>query len=217
MAEVIGVMGKSGSGKTTAARTLDPKTTYYVDADKKGLSWKGWKAQYSTENKNYLRSSDAKKIWSVMSGISTQRPEKQVIIVDTVNGIMVDDEMARAKEKGYDKWQDLAQSVYWLISNAHSLRDDLVIVFMFHVQDNVDESGNHFYHILTSGRKLEKIQLESKLTTVLFAKGNEGNHIFETQARNSTAKSPMGMFETPEIPNDLNAVVQSIKQFELGE
>ena len=33
MGQVIAVMGESGSGKTTAMRNLDPKTTYYIDAD----------------------------------------------------------------------------------------------------------------------------------------------------------------------------------------
>lgn len=40
MSKVICIMGESGSGKTTSMRNLDPKSTYYIDADKKGLSWK---------------------------------------------------------------------------------------------------------------------------------------------------------------------------------
>lgn len=46
MSKVICIMGESGSGKTTSMRNLDPKSTYYIDADKKGLSWKGWRKQY---------------------------------------------------------------------------------------------------------------------------------------------------------------------------
>ena len=34
MAKVIGIMGESGSGKTTSMQNLDPKTTFYIDADK---------------------------------------------------------------------------------------------------------------------------------------------------------------------------------------
>ena len=49
MANIIGIMGESGSGKTTSMRNLDPKTTYYIDCDKKGLSWRGWKKQYNAE------------------------------------------------------------------------------------------------------------------------------------------------------------------------
>ena len=45
MANIIGIMGESGSGKTTSMRNLDPKTTYYIDCDKKGLSWRGWEKQ----------------------------------------------------------------------------------------------------------------------------------------------------------------------------
>ena len=54
MAKVIGIMGESGSGKTTSMRNLDPSTTFYIDCDKKGLSWKGWRKVYSVENKNYF-------------------------------------------------------------------------------------------------------------------------------------------------------------------
>ena len=41
MARILGIMGESGSGKTTAMRNLDPKKTFYIDCDKKGLFWKG--------------------------------------------------------------------------------------------------------------------------------------------------------------------------------
>ena len=47
---IIGIMGDSGSGKTTAFRNIDPKTTMYVDCDKKGLSWKGWKKDFTGKN-----------------------------------------------------------------------------------------------------------------------------------------------------------------------
>ena len=52
MSKLICIMGESGSGKTTSMRNLDPKTTLYIDCDKKGLSWKGWKKQYNKENQN---------------------------------------------------------------------------------------------------------------------------------------------------------------------
>ena len=54
MSKVIAIMGESGAGKTTSMRNLDPATTFYIDCDKKGLSWKGWKEQY-IEGKNYFK------------------------------------------------------------------------------------------------------------------------------------------------------------------
>ena len=47
-------MGESGSGKTTSLRTLNPQETFIIESDGKGLSWRGWKKQYSKSNKNYF-------------------------------------------------------------------------------------------------------------------------------------------------------------------
>ena len=126
---------------------------------------------------------------------------------------MVDDEMARAKEKGFDKWQDMATSVWSLVSDAHLLRDDLTVIFTAHTQTDRDESGFTFTRIKTSGKKLDKICLESKFTTVLIAKCTDGKYVFETQSRNSTAKSPMGAFESFEIDNDVVNVLKALEEF----
>ena len=214
MSRVICIAGESGSGKTTSLRNLDPKTTYIIDADRKGLSWKGWKAQYNKEAKNYIQTSDVDKIKSLLQNISEKATHIKTVVIDTLNTIMVDDEVKRMKEKGYDKWIDLAQCVWELVSDAHLLRDDLTVVFMAHTQTERDDSGFYFTRIKTSGRKLEKICLESKFTTVLIAKCIDGRYIFETHAKNSTAKSPMGAFEENEIDNDVAEVIRRLEEYE---
>lgn len=214
MSRVIVIAGESGSGKTTSLRNLDPKKTYIVDADRKGLSWKGWKSQYNKGAKNFFQTSDVIKITTLLQGINSQMLQIKVVVIDTLNTVMVDDEMKRMQEKGYDKWQDLAQSVWQLVSNSHLLRDDLTVVFMAHTQTERDDAGYNFTRIKTSGKKLDKICLESKFTTVLITKCVDGKHVFETQARNSTAKSPMGAFEEFEIPNDVNEVIKKLEEYE---
>lgn len=217
MAQVICVCGESGSGKTTSLRNLDPKSTYIFDADKKGLSWRGWKKQYSTENKNYFCCDDAKLILAYMIGIAQKRPDIKTIVIDTIGSIMVADEMRRMKEKNYDKWADLAQCIWNLVDAAYTLRNDLTIIFMAHTQTERDDSGYLFTRIKTSGKKLDKICLESKFTTVLIAKCLNGQYIFETHAKNSTAKSPMGLFEEDEIPNDITEVIKALEAYENEE
>lgn len=206
--------GESGSGKTTSMRNLDPKSTFYFDCDKKGLSWKGWKNQYNSANKNYKAVSDVKSIEVILKGISEKSLQIKTVVIDTLNGIMIDDEFARAREKGYDKWQDLAASVWNLVSSAHCLRDDLTIVFTAHTQTERDDSGFLFTRIKTSGKKLDKIVLESKFTTVLISKCVDGQYIFETHANNSTAKTPMGLFEADTIPNDIVGVMKALEEYE---
>lgn len=214
MANVICIAGESGSGKTTSLRNLNPAETYIIDSDKKGLSWRGWRKQYNTELKNYYCCDDAKSVFAVMLGVAQKRLEIHTIVIDTIGSIMIADEMRRMKEKGYDKWQDLAQCIWNLVDAANGLRKDLTIVFIAHTQTERDDNGYLFTRIKTNGKKLEKIGLETKFTTVLLAKCVDGNYIFETHAKNSTAKSPLGLFESDEIPNDITEVIKALEAYE---
>ena len=215
MGKVICIMGESGSGKTTSMRNLDPKTTYYIDSDKKGLAWKGWRQQYSKELKNYSKTDRPDMVMALLKQIDTSASAKHIktIVIDTINGIMVADEMRRCKEKGYDKWQDLAQSVYDIVDYALISRDDLTVIFVAHTQTDHDDSGYTFTRIKTNGKKLDKICLESKLPVVLLAKSRDGEYLFETHANMSTAKSPMGAFDEAEIPNDVTTVIRRLEDY----
>jgi hypothetical protein len=207
-------MGESGSGKTTAMRTLLPDETYYIDCDGKGLSWKGWRQQYNAEKKNYFQSDDQNKILTVMKGINEKRPEIKNIVIDTANSIMIADERRRSKEKTYDKWADLAWSVYDIATTSSRLRDDLNVIVLFHTQTDTDDvTGDKFVRILTNGKKLNKIGLEKYFTTVLYSKSTDDGFVFETKAKNSTAKVPLGAFETETVPNDMQSVLDALKEY----
>ena len=215
MSMIICVMGESGSGKTTSMRNLDPSTTYYIDCDKKGLSWRGWKEQYNTQNANYTKTDDQHKVLKLLHSINDSEKAQHIktVVVDTINGIMVADEMRRSKEKGYDKWADLALAIYDIIDYALTMRDDLTVIFVAHTQTDHDDNGYMFTRIKTSGRKLDKITLESKFPVVLLAKTIDGRHIFETKANFSTAKTPFGAFEESTIDNDIQNVLDVLKEF----
>lgn len=213
VSKVICIAGESGSGKTTSMRNLDPAETFYIDCDRKGLSWKGWKKQYNSQNKNYKATDEAEKIKHILSGISTGAPNIKYVVIDTINGIMIGDEMRRAKEKGYDKWADLAQCIWDIVDQSYFYRDDLTIFFLAHTQTERDESGFCFTRIKTSGKKLDKIVIESKFTTVLIAKCINGRYILETKSKNSTCKTPMGAFDVDEIENDVLLVIKALEDY----
>ena len=215
MAKVIGIMGESGSGKTTSMRNLDPNTSYYIDCDKKGLSWKGWREQYAEKKLNYWKTDFVETVDELFDKINSEEKFKKikVVVVDTLNGLMVADEVRRMKEKGYDKWMDLAQCVWGLLDKAQGLRDDLTVIFVCHSQTQKEDDGYTFTRIKTSGKKLDKLSIETKLTTVLYATCKDGNYVFETHANKSTAKSPLGAFEQNEIPNDITKVLDALKDY----
>ena len=215
MAKVICIAGESGTGKTTSMRNLDPETSFYIDCDKKGLSWKGWKNQFNGDKKNYIVTDFPSVALTALKKLDKDESFKKikVCVVDTLNGLMVADEMRRTKEKGYDKWQDLAQSIYELVDYSLTMRNDITVVFIAHTQTDHDDNGYMFTRIKTSGRKLDKITLESKFSTVLISKCVDGRYVFETQANFSTAKSPMGAFESKEIDNDIVTVIKALEDF----
>ena len=215
MSKCIGLMGESGSGKTTSMRNLDPKTTFYIDCDKKGLSWKGWKKDYNADKKNYFKTDMVGTVATLLKKINTQDNMKhiKVVVVDTLNALMVADEVRRMKEKGFDKWQDLAQCIWQLIDQAMALRDDLTIIFVCHSQTQKEDDGYTFTRIKTSGKKLDKLCIETKLTTVLHAVCEGGEYKFKVHSDNSTAKTPMGAFEDDEIENDITKVLEALKEY----
>lgn len=213
MSKVVCIMGESGSGKTTAMRNLPFKETFYIDCDGKGLSWKGWRKQYCKENGNYFNTDKPEKVATALSKINKEQTQFKYVVVDTLNGIMVGDEMRRSKEKGYDKWIDLASSVFDIVNNANKFRDDLTIIFLAHSQTERDDNGYMFTRIKTNGKKLDKICLESKLTSVLLAKCVDGKYVLETHSNNSTAKTPMGAFETDTVENDIMLVLKALEEY----
>ena len=214
MAAIL-IMGESGSGKTTSMRNLDPDKTMSIDCDKKGLAWKGWRKQYNTERKNYFACDDPDIVLMLLKRVDREEQFQNVTVcvIDTLNGMMVADEMRRSKEKGYDKWQDLAFSVYSIVDYALKVRDNLTVIFTAHSQTDHDENGYLFIRTKTSGKKLDKIVLESKFPVVLLAKGDNGEYIFETHANHSTAKTPLGAFETNTIQNDIVTVLEALKEY----
>jgi hypothetical protein len=65
----------------------------------------------------------------------------------------------------------------------------------------------------TSGKKLDKIVVESKFTTVLLTKKVNGRHVYEVHANNSTAKTPLDAFKEDEIEADIMKVIEVLKEY----
>ena len=215
MAQTICIMGESGSGKTTSTRTLDPSGVFYIDCDKKGLPYKKWRELYNGEKKNYCATDAPATVMNILKHINEDDQYKHIktVVIDTINGVMVSEEMRNAKVQGFGKWTDLAQYVWEIFDYCLTMRNDVTVVIIAHSITDTDDNGIVFTHIRTNGRKLEKIVLESKLNVVLLAECKDGNYIFHTKADRSSVKTPIGMFEEDEIPNDLSLVLKALEEY----
>ena len=227
MAITVGIFQMSGGGKTTSLvinpdgtynpsdyQGMNPETTVVFNSDRKRLPFKlnEW-----IEGTNVFTTSNTEKIKEILQKINVGTKIKSVFI-DTINGVTVDKEMLESKKLTFDKWADFAKEIYELISICNGMREDLIIYFTGHVTLFTDVDGNESKCLITNGRKLEKIKLESKLPIVLFGavdRGSNGNnkYYFETQANRSTAKTPLGMFSEFKIPNSLSLVDKTIREY----
>ena len=210
MAEQILVLGKSGSGKSTAIESLDPKTTGIINIVGKALPFKGWAKNYNLDNSNYIVTQDYPTVHKAIDYLEGKN--KEVIIIDDAQYLMSGEFMDKVNIQGWDKYNSMASNFYKLIQKIKKSKCDIII--LTHLEEN--EQGKQ--KIKTIGKLLDdKIVIEGLFTIVLYAEGRiEGGKVtkhFRTQALgDDTCKSPRGMFDL-EIPNDLKYVLDKVKEY----
>lgn len=226
MAELIAIVGDSGSGKTTSIRNLDPKHTFIISTTGKRPGIKGAKKKYvdfkvdgGKLSGNFYTTSNVDNIKKVMNIVDKKLPEVRVLIIDDFQYLQAFEAMARVDEKGYGKFTDMAKHAYETLKSGMDMRDDLYICVLTH-SENTGDNLNPYYKIKTQGKMLDSvITLEGLFTYVLFTKivTNENNEIEYKFMTNSdgtcTAKTPMGLFSNILIDNDLDLVITQIKKY----
>ena len=211
MARLVGIYGEPATAKSTSLKSLPPSQTLYIDCDLKGLTWKGWRKDYSKENKNYIATNFPQLAIKYLT--LADKENYKYVVIDTVNNLMVADEMRRIKEKGYDKWADLAACIWDLVELPGTLRDDLTVILVFHSQTEATEDGYRFTRIKTNGRKTEKNNIDSKFNWLLRTVKQDNGYFYETTAHNSTSRTPLDAFKEDYIPADITKVLEVMEEY----
>lgn len=221
MSNTILIIGQSGSGKSTAIRTLNPKSTFIINVLDKQLPFKRYKKNYihihgwDDKSGNYFASDDWQRIIKCIRMVNNERHDIDVIILDDFQYVLGNEFMRRAAEKGYDRFTDIAQHAWLIIRELTSTRASLCSFVLSH--SDVDQNGQ--YKCKTIGKMLDdKITLEGMFTIILHSLATDGDFKFLTQNDGThIAKSPLGMFSERLVDNDLFMVIEKMKLYEREE
>ena len=209
MAIPVFVIGRSGSGKTYSIKNFKADEVGVISVEKGRLPFKTDIKTVKipkdfTVNTN-AQLNAAKYAWIEMI---ISKSKAKSIIIDDSQYLLVNELFDRSKEKGYDKFTDIAVNFRNLVHFVNDMPDDDKIVYFLH-HSEADSDGRE--KAKTIGRMLdEKLTLEGCFDIVLFCQ----DHKFYTQSAGmSTAKTPEEMFEDEEIPNDLKMVDNAIRDY----
>jgi len=218
--KLIGIVGFTGTGKSTSVKHLNPKETYIINVAKKELPFKGAEKLYNAENKNYKEVDDANEITRLLRTISDKAPHIKNIVIEDSNYIMGFNMIAKATETGYTKFTLMAKDMVELFREARKLREDLTTFYFTH-PETIEDGGEIIgYKIKTAGKLIDnQIVLEGLLTVCLYthvdeSKDGTANYSFITNRfKKYPAKSPDGMFDETKIPNNLQLVVDKVNEY----
>lgn len=201
MGKKVLILGASGTGKSASMRNFSKDEILIINVAGKDMPFKEPKGGFEKLNTDQYR--DIKRAM-----ISTK---KKVIVIDDCQYLMANEFMRRATEKGYDKFTEIAQNFWDLQQAISKLPEDIVVYEISHIER--DQDGNE--KMKTIGKMLdEKITVEGMFSIVLKTVVNDGNYYFQTQnSGKDTCKSPIGLFNSMLIENDLKKVDNAIRDY----
>ena len=197
------IIGKSGSGKSASLRNCLSGFNLIKVLDKP-LPFKGKIPAGVTD--------DYTKVKSWLAGSK----EKSIVIDDAgylITNYFMSNHSSAGKGNGvFSLYNEIGDKFWGLVQFITlQLPADTIVYIMMH------EDTNDFGDIKpkTIGKMLdEKVCLEGMFTIVLRCVSSENKHMFVTQSANgAVSKSPIGMFESLEIDNDLKLVDQKIREY----
>ena len=192
------IYGESGTGKSTSLRNFTNDEVAVINVSGKPMPFRSELKTLSSNN--YLTIAD----W-------LPKIKQPSIVIDDATYLMVDQFMANVQMNGYEKYNIMAQNFTNLIEQARKLPEDKIVYFIGH-SDQTDNGREHFK---TIGRMIDNyVTLEGKFTTVLKSVVKDGKYYFQTHNSGSdTVKSPLGMFESDLIDNDLKMVDDIMREY----
>ena len=218
------LLGKSGPGKSTSVKGLNPKETVVINVLGKRLPVKGSQGIYNSQNNNLFQKEDYQQIITLLGQIDKSASYVKNIVIDDLIYVMRKEYFKRAKEPGYNKYTELAQHFQQIVSTCENLRADLNVFFIMHSEDIQSDKITTGYKVSTIGSLVDNQYNPIEVVPMVLyssvqyddkgqAKYGFYTHRFKDGTIEIPAKTPDGMFEENFIPNDLSYVVKAMNEY----
>lgn len=211
MAQVICVLGSSGSGKSTSLRNFKKGEVFVFEVAGKPLPFKndfGNFVKYNSGDKNISYDS----ILNIFGKLNDKTPK--TIVIDDSQYLMAFENFDNVKNKSYDKYVQMALNFQNLIRQSTLLPDDINVYFLHHISK--DDDG--FQHMKTLGKMLDnQLTVDGLFTTIIVATRKDKKYVFQVHDEDglSTCKTPLGLYDenTTYVDNDLKAFDTNLREF----
>jgi hypothetical protein len=192
------VLGESGSGKSTSLRNFEPNEVGIFNIASKPLPFK-----------KKLNKIDGATYETIAKSLA--KPTFKRYVIDDSQYLMAFELFDKVNQTGYQKFTEMAVHFKSLIDFViRQIPPDIVVYFLHHTQKT--DLG---VKAKTVGKMLDdQLTVEGLFSIVLRTKYENGKYSFVTQTDGmDTVKSPIDMFESREIDNDLKAVDEAIRAY----
>lgn len=208
------VVGRSGWGKSTSIRNLDPTKTAIINTERKVLPFPH--AAKFLNNVEITTNQQFAGTWAKFNS----DPQIEIIVIDSFSSYQEQVlELCRSLYKNFDIWSSHNKMIR---ENLNLTKNTTKFVVWTGLDEiiNLENPGGSMQSlraIKVDGKELSgKIEKEFVICLFMDARLKEGKmkYSFMTNTDGITsAKSPMGMFPDQFIDNDLNMVINRCKEF----
>lgn len=210
---IIGIVGSSGTGKSTSLRNLPTDKTHIIDLERKGLP-------FPKKFPNVAACANIKQFDTALNDALADEKCEVIVIESFTKYVETLIALAQASFKGFDVWNYYNRMIRATLDKVKN--DHAVVVFtaideIVAVAQPTGETYN-VRRIKVQGKQHEGC-IEKEFLMVLFTevkRDKEGNsrYVFQTNSDGITsAKTPMGMFADMYIDNDINEVIKNAKKY----
>lgn len=191
------VLGASGTGKSASMRNFKKGEVGIINVASKPLPFKTDLQTFNSYDYDEIKA-------------ALMNNKVKTYVIDDSQYLLAFANFQRAYEKGYDKFTQFAVDFKLLLDTiVHGTSNDTVVYLLHHTE--VTDTGA--VKAKTIGKMLDQqLTVEGLFSVVLLAQTDGEHYTFITNGQ-PPAKTPIGMFEQKEIPNDLKAVDETIREY----